>query len=163
MLLYSTSLDTIASDNRTIIEIPFYISPGARVSDSTLLHIEYLLLSDVSAQLIPSQSVDGFLHFGTQDTDGKVIPLPKVYGLSQAYPSPGIREITIPYQLPEPTRTSLNIYDITGKLIHTVIHTKQAPGYHSIVWDAKDTPNGIYFYKLETPSFTQSKKLIILR
>ncbi len=103
-------------------------------------------------------------NFEIKEVRAEITPiLPRSYKLSQAYPSPGIREITIPYQLPEPTRTSLNIYDITGKLIHTLINTKQAPGYHSVVWNVRDMPNGIYFYKLDTPTFTQTKKLIILQ
>ncbi len=92
----------------------------------------------------------------------------KVYGLSQSYPNPARRTVTICYQLPEATKVFLRIYDITGKLVTTIVDATQEPGYYNKVWNGrncsgKEVPSGLYFLKLETSNYTAIQKLTILK
>ncbi len=94
-------------------------------------------------------------------------PLPKVFGLSQNYPNPATKTVTISYQLPQPTEVSLKMYDVAGKLVTIVVDEKQNPGYYNVVWNGRDATgkkvaSGIYFYRLQTPSYTKAKKLILV-
>jgi flagellar hook assembly protein FlgD len=64
---------------------------------------------------------------------------------------------------------SLKVYDITGKLVKTLVNDKKDAGYHSVVWHGKDetgksVSSGIYIYKLTTnDGFTETKRMTLLR
>jgi flagellar hook assembly protein FlgD len=63
---------------------------------------------------------------------------------------------------------SLAVYDITGKLIKTLVLGSEPAGYKTIRWDGNDNfgksvPNGLYFIRLETPKFSATDKLVLTR
>ena len=96
------------------------------------------------------------------------LSIPNRVALYQNSPNPVLNESTISYTIPEEMNIELKVYDITGKLVKTLIHAEQEPGYYSVVWDMRDNAgkqlsSGIYFYRLETPKFTATKKLIIVQ
>ena len=98
---------------------------------------------------------------------------PKLTQLLQNFPNPFNPETWIPYQLSEDSPVSLSIYDTTGKLIRTLPLGYQSAGfYHSrgraAYWDGRNAvgeqvASGIYFYQLTTPSFHQTRRLVILK
>jgi regulation of enolase protein 1 (concanavalin A-like superfamily) len=92
------------------------------------------------------------------------------FGLKQNHPNPFHKLTAICYQLGAPSHTSLKIYDITGRLVETLVDKRQEPGVYQIQWDGN--PNrvhsGIYFYRLSTrigqdSGFSKTKKLILLK
>ncbi|MCY4402877.1 MAG: T9SS type A sorting domain-containing protein [Candidatus Poribacteria bacterium] len=93
--------------------------------------------------------------------------------LLQNYPNPFNPETWIPYQLSEDSPVSVTIYDSTGKLIRELSFGLQTAGfYHShgraAYWDGKNTlgervASGVYFYRLGTPSFQQTRRMIVLK
>ena len=93
--------------------------------------------------------------------------------LLQNYPNPFNPETWIPYQLSEDTPVSISIYDTTGKLIRTLSLGVQTAGFYSsreraAYWDGRNAlgervASGIYFYQLTTPSFQQTRRLVILK
>ena len=96
------------------------------------------------------------------------LELPKSFALYQNVPNPFNPTTTIGFDLPKLARVTLSIYDVTGTLINTLVDGEMAPGRKSIRWDGRDTgglgvASGVYFYRLETPTFGQSKKMILLR
>ena len=98
---------------------------------------------------------------------------PKLTQLLQNFPNPFNPETWIPYQLSEDSPVSLSIYDTTGKLIRTLSLGYQSAGfYHSrgraAYWDGRNAvgeqvASGVYFYQLTTPSFHQTRRLVILK
>ena len=98
---------------------------------------------------------------------------PNLTQLLQNFPNPFNPETWIPYQLSEDSPVSLSIYDTTGKLIRTLPLGYQSAGfYHSrgraAYWDGRNAvgeqvASGIYFYQLTTPSFHQTRRLVILK
>ena len=98
---------------------------------------------------------------------------PKLTQLLQNFPNPFNPETWIPYQLSEDSLVSLSIYDTTGKLIRTLSLGYQSVGfYHSreraAYWDGRNAvgeqvASGVYFYQLTTPSFHQTRRLVILK
>ena len=98
---------------------------------------------------------------------------PKMTQLLQNFPNPFNPETWIPYQLSEDSLVSLSIYDTTGKLIRTLSLGYQSAGfYHSrgraAYWDGRNAvgeqvASGIYFYQLTTPSFHQTRRLVIVK
>ena len=98
---------------------------------------------------------------------------PKLTQLLQNFPNPFNPETWIPYQLSEDSPVSISIYDTTGKLIRTFPLGYQSAGfYHSrgraVYWDGRNetgesVASGIYFYQLTTPSYHQTRRLVILK
>ncbi|MCI0691178.1 FG-GAP-like repeat-containing protein [candidate division KSB1 bacterium] len=100
-------------------------------------------------------------------------PLPADFALSQSYPNPLQTSAfnsatTITYTLPKSTQVVLSVYNVLGQRLVTLVNRAQEAGSHTATWDGKDAkgeilPSGIYLYKIETDSFTQTKKLILAK
>lgn len=89
--------------------------------------------------------------------------LPTVPALSQNYPNPFNQTTVISYSLPESRDVRLEIYDIMGREISTMVYGRQPAGNNFVTWDASDRPSGIYFYKLISGDLALSKKMILLK
>ncbi|MDD4858565.1 MAG: FlgD immunoglobulin-like domain containing protein, partial [Candidatus Krumholzibacteria bacterium] len=88
--------------------------------------------------------------------------------LDQNYPNPFNPMTTIRIGLSEPSYVALRIYDVSGRLVRTLVAEHLAAGCYDKVWDGRDSrgesvASGIYFYKLDTKSVTETKKMILLR
>ncbi len=101
------------------------------------------------------------------------IGTPKRSRLLQNYPNPFNPETWIPYHLAETGAVSLSIYDATGNLIRTLSIGYQQAGFYqnrgrAAYWDGRNAlgepvASGIYFYQLTTPSFQQTRRMLILK
>jgi hypothetical protein len=94
--------------------------------------------------------------------------MPKAFALEQNYPNPFNPETTIKYQLPEPARVMLAIFNLKGQEIRTLVDEEKPAGYYSIVWDSKDNigrdaSSGLYVYRLQACRFVEIKKMLLLR
>ena len=93
--------------------------------------------------------------------------------LLQNYPNPFNPETWIPYQLSEDTLVSVSIYDTTGQLVRTLSLGFQSAGFYNshgraAYWDGRNAlgervASGVYFYQLTTPSFQQTRRLVIVK
>lgn len=96
---------------------------------------------------------------------------PTQFELFQNHPNPFNSNTTIKFTVPfvgdafnaSPTHTLLRVFDILGREDATLVNETKAPGIHEINWDASGLPSGIYFYRLTTGNFSQTKKMILLR
>jgi photosystem II stability/assembly factor-like uncharacterized protein len=89
--------------------------------------------------------------------------LPSRFALNQNYPNPFNPATTISFSIPTETNVSLKIYDILGREISTLVNEKLPAGNYSRQWNAASAPSGVYFYRLQTGSFTETKKLSLLK
>jgi len=95
-------------------------------------------------------------------------PLPQTLSLSQNYPNPFNLETAISYQIPQDCRVILEVYNLLGQKVRTLVNGEQKANYYIAYWDGKDAEgkeisSGIYFYTLKAGSFTQTRKLVILK
>jgi len=88
---------------------------------------------------------------------------PNEFYLFQNYPNPFNPESIIKIQIAENTYTVLKIFDITGREIQTLINKQLEPGIYEINFDASDLTSGIYYYRLETDFYSQTRKMILLK
>ncbi|MCK5050965.1 MAG: T9SS type A sorting domain-containing protein [Candidatus Cloacimonetes bacterium] len=84
------------------------------------------------------------------------------------FPNPFNPETTISYSLNTNSKLILEIYNIKGQKVKTLINDFVEAGYHEIIWDGKDKKNksvasGIYFYRLVTDSYQKTKKMLLLK
>jgi hypothetical protein len=89
--------------------------------------------------------------------------------LADCHPNPFNPTTTIGYAIKERTHVSLNVYNVAGQLVRTLVDEEQAPSsMRHVVWDGRDNSgesvsSGIYFYRLTTKDFTQTKKMVLLK
>ena len=89
--------------------------------------------------------------------------LPQDYALSQNYPNPFNPSTKINYSLPEATRVSLDIFNMLGQKVATLVDAQQSAGYHTASFDASQLSSGVYLYKLSAPGFSQTKKMLLIK
>ncbi len=93
---------------------------------------------------------------------------PPQFALYQNYPNPFNGATIISYWIPSRQTVSLTIVDVLGRHIKTLVNETQPPGLHSIAWDGRDdiggyTASGIYFCRYKSSSFSQVRKMIMVR
>ncbi len=94
--------------------------------------------------------------------------LPRQFTLYQNYPNPFNASTTISFVLADKSEIDLTVYDITGRLVRNIHSGIISPGEHSFIWDGrsnqgKQLSSGVYFYKLQTGSNQDYKKMILLK
>jgi len=95
--------------------------------------------------------------------------LPVDYALGDNYPNPFNPSTTITYQLPEAGHVNLRIYDLTGKVVNTLVGEHRPAGYHQVVWNGKNSrgapvATGVYFYRIVAgKSYTETRKMVLIK
>jgi photosystem II stability/assembly factor-like uncharacterized protein len=97
--------------------------------------------------------------------------VPKSFSLSQNYPNPFNPSTRIKFDIPLSRGVSggrgvsvkLIIYDILGREVATLVNEQLQPGTYEVEWDGTDYPSGVYFYKLTTDEFTETKKMVLIK
>jgi hypothetical protein len=103
--------------------------------------------------------------------------IPSDFSLSQNYPNPFNPTTKIKFDIPVDSRIRgndrgrvvgsdrvvLRVYDILGKEIETLVNEKLNPGTYEVTFDASKYPSGVYFYRLITDNFTDTKRMILLK
>jgi hypothetical protein len=93
---------------------------------------------------------------------------PSEFSLSENYPNPFNPETEISFSLPERTQVSLVIYNMLGEKVKTLVNQTMDAGTYSAHWNGKDEAenslaSGIYFYRLKTESFDQTRKMVLMK
>jgi hypothetical protein len=93
---------------------------------------------------------------------------PSAYRLAQNFPNPFNPSTTIRYDMKEKGLVRIKIYNVAGELVRTLVDEMKNAGAYSIAWDGRNNAgsgvaSGIYFYKMETRAFSQTKKMVVLR
>jgi hypothetical protein len=111
------------------------------------------------------EDVLNWMDYPVQISEAKV---PGVYALDQNFPNPFNPTTSIRFAMKERALVTIKIYNVAGQRVRTLIDGVKGAGSYSITWDGKnnlgaDVGSGIYFYKMETKGFTQTKKMVLLR
>jgi aminopeptidase N len=85
------------------------------------------------------------------------------FRLEQNYPNPFNPTTTIRYELPASAFTTLQIFDVLGREVQTLVRARQEAGRYTINFDARHLPSGIYFYRLQSGKFSETKKMTLLK
>ena len=94
--------------------------------------------------------------------DGLKDLLPKSARLFQNYPNPFNTSTAISYTLPHQSDVTIDIYDILGRKVQTLVSRNQQAGLHRAIWQADEFSTGIYFYKLRASDYSETKKMMLL-
>ncbi len=88
---------------------------------------------------------------------------PRTFLLEQNYPNPFNPSTTIRYQLPVASEVKLEVYDVLGKKVATLVNERQAAGYYQYVWNANGLSSGVYLYRLQAGRFIETKKMMLVK
>jgi hypothetical protein len=136
--------------------------------------ISFFAFGDVTEDAMPEICIsDGdslFLYgFGpTAVEEENEEDLASKFVLQQNFPNPFNPQTTIKYYLPKSSKVVLNIYNIMGQRVKTLVDGFQSVGYQSVTWDGTDkngreVASGIYFYRVKTDYSQETKKMILLK
>ena len=96
--------------------------------------------------------------------------IPSEYKLAQNYPNPFNPTTTIRYSIPSVGRNeistykvALKVYDVLGREIITLVNEEKAPGEYEVKFDGSKLASGVYFYRLQAGSFSEAKKLVLMK
>ena len=89
--------------------------------------------------------------------------LPNVFELYPPYPNPFNPTTQISFLINHTTVVTLNIYDINGRLVQNIYRAKTTPGLYQTIWEADNTPSGIYFLSLESEQKIITHKLMLMK
>jgi hypothetical protein len=127
---------------------------------------------DITATII---GIAGFPHIGSGyiiddlsfgplaavDERGNVIP--EEFSLLQNYPNPFNPSTIIQYAIPHAGNVHLGVYDLMGREVVTLVDGQQGPGSYRAELDASHLSNGVYFYRLQTGGYSQTRKLMLVK
>lgn len=100
------------------------------------------------------------INIGIQPQTG----IPAKFILEQNFPNPFNPVTIIHYGIPQKAGVTLEVYDVSGKLVSVLINNEvKTEGYYGVEFDATNLPSGVYFYRLTTGEFVESKKMILIK
>ncbi|HCV42787.1 MAG TPA: hypothetical protein DGH68_04845 [Bacteroidetes bacterium] len=88
---------------------------------------------------------------------------PEEFRLDQNYPNPFNPTTQIAFQLPSDANVSVKVYDLIGNEVTTLVNGRMKSGTHELTFNASGLPSGIYFYQVITPTFTQTRKMVLAK
>ncbi len=116
---------------------------------------------------VTGKSSDKFIITNTTDVNENKTSIQK-FSLSQNYPNPFNPTTKIKYTIPYIGTTHslsvrINVYNMLGKEIATLVNEKESPGEYEVEFDGSSLPSGIYYYRLQSGEFNETKKLVLLK
>jgi uncharacterized lipoprotein YddW (UPF0748 family) len=149
------------------------ISPILTISNKYLKEGEYLVAD--AAMLMINRKLSPDVIVGVENELIKS-EIPSDYSLAQNYPNPFNPTTNIQYNIPvvapspavrdklrEGQNVTLKVYDILGSEVTTLVNEIHTAGKYTVEWNATNVPSGIYFYRLSSDRFTQTKKMVLLK
>ena len=162
--IVDTASETKYDQSYCIATGPFTLAPGA--TDTAC----FVMLGGANLNALKTAVLSARAHYrqATPVDDDGGISLPSVYQLEQNHPNPFNPQTVISYTLPRTGQVSLSIYNLLGQQITTLIDQIQSAGNHSLTWDGidregKPVASGVYFYRLRSGDFAQTKKMLLLK
>lgn len=154
--------------HQAFIDFAVTFSLGKLPSDSYSVHIVTIRhdLIFENPQISYSDTLLKFTVSPKTYLPENITPLPGEFKLLQNYPNPFNQTTTIGFTLTRSDFVSLNIYDLLGRRVKTLVLEKLPAGYNSVTWNGtdesgKDVASGIYFYELKSGDLTETQKLIL--
>lgn len=112
---------------------------------------------------IPVKIVKVRLNVGPLGTQNNITSIPEFFELKQNFPNPFNPSTKISYALPKEGFTVLKIYNALGKEVALLVNESKPAGYYELEFNASALSSGLYFYKLESADFKETKRMLLIK
>ncbi len=116
--------------------------------------------TEVMTNVALNQIIDFFGVVPVQQISSEV---PSAYSLEQNYPNPFNPSTNINYSIVKAGEVKITVYDISGKEVEVLVNGFQSPGKYSVSYNASKLTSGVYFYRIQTDNYTDTKKMILVK
>ena len=154
---FAVASGSVAVNAGTSAYVVITFSPADTSSQSGYIKLVYDALGSPD-----SVAVSGKGNKLTGVADAQSL-LPKEFSLAQNYPNPFNPSTQIAYAVPKVTKMTLEIFDVLGRKVATLVNGTVQPGYYTANFNASSMSSGIYFYRLSSPGATFIKKMMLLK
>jgi len=89
--------------------------------------------------------------------------IPQSFTIYQNFPNPFNSTSVIRYSIPKSSQVKLKIFNVLGQEVETLVNEEKSAGTYEVNWNATNLPSGVYFYRLQSGSFDETKKMILLK
>jgi len=168
----STPLFLVNTEESGRVSLANALTSGAASGDGQLAVLTFQpkgVVEDGRFEIVTGALFDGGQLANPIGLSGlEVRAVPAEFALTQNFPNPFNPETTISYDLAENVSVSLEIYNVMGQLVHTLVNDTQSAGRYQVRWVGDDAlgrqvASGIYFYRLQAGDFSQVRKLMLLK
>jgi hypothetical protein len=97
------------------------------------------------------------------EDNSRQVQIPDEFALHANYPNPFNPQTMINYDISVKTNVRIDVFDITGKYINTLVDEVKRPGSYSVAFDGRNLSSGIYFYRLKAGTFTDFKRMVLIK
>jgi len=104
-----------------------------------------------------------FQESKTTDSSQNHNSIPTIYELEQNYPNPFNPGTEIIFQLPENAKIQLEVFDMLGRKMATLVNEYLTAGRYTVTWNADGFASGVYFYRINSTNFTKTRKMVLVR
>ena len=154
-------MDTLNWTGWKFVEIPVN-----NISAGDLLFNSVVIVQNPSGYDSGAVFIDGIQYRYSAEVNNTPT-LPTEYSLEQNYPNPfnptTVIRYSIPATLSKNVHVQLDIYDVLGNHVSQLVNKDQKAGIYEVKFNGINLPSGIYFYRIHAGSFTNTKKLILLK
>ncbi len=149
----------LATEELLIINIedpytPSFVTSYPAQGNDVAVAGEYIYVAEGNALTI--------LRFSTTAVDD-IGEIPLAFSIAPNYPNPFNATTIIRYALLRASDVTIEIYDILGRKVETLIQGEQQAGNHQVVWDAEGQSSGIYFYRIQAGDYAETRKMVLLK
>ncbi len=155
------------------LHVPSYVPPGfynyvmaaENASTGEIWHTSVTPFEISEGGAIATSGEGWFSQFGEKFSRGEDVSfIPSETSLNtRCYPNPFNTSTTISYQLQTAGQVTLEVYNLLGQRVTTLVNEKQQAGDKFVIWDASQVSSGLYFYKLTAGDFTQTKRMMLVK
>jgi hypothetical protein len=96
-------------------------------------------------------------------TAERKVEKPREFALAQNYPNPFNPTTEIQFTIVNRQLATVNVYDVLGREVATLVNEVKEPGSYTVHWDASSVGSGVYFYRLRAGSFVQTRRMMLVK
>jgi 5-hydroxyisourate hydrolase-like protein (transthyretin family) len=177
--LLGVQLDVACNDEASIVGLPLemqlYSSQSSGKVTVGLLDLSGQGRITAGVTMLLTVTGEAFVIAAIgSDENGRAVPIsveplkknttvPDAYSLSQNYPNPFNPTTEINFRLPEASDVRLEIFNIMGQKVATLVNRRLEAGEYSFVWDGSEVASGIYLYRFQADDFSATKKMVLMK
>ncbi len=148
------------------IDLTKYTGPG-----NEDVRFRFRLVTDAQGERdgVWIDTVSVVVSYDIVGVDNEIVQVPKVFSVEQNYPNPFNPSTKIDYAIPMESKVKIQVFNILGEIVTTLVNQVVPAGNHSIKWDASNLTSGVYLYRITaesvsgTESFNSVKKMILMK